>query len=129
MELGSDGAMGGAAVVRARGRRSVAAVPGRLNFSASETAKILRLGRGSDRGLGALVAAGLLTPIPWGKRTRFSLEEIQRVAREGFRPAAGLVRRPSNRRRKGRVDPAALRALDVETLRPASPPAREAVAP
>ena len=88
---------------------------GRLVVSKREAARLLGIGRG--RTLGKLLRSGRLRAVPWGRGERIPLEEIQRVAREGFPAPAGTSPRPSRpRRRKPACDPAALRRLDVGRL-------------
>ncbi len=85
----------------------------RLVLSKREAADLLGVDRG--RTMGELIRSGQLRPIPWGKGQRIPLEEVQRLAREGFKtPGAKL--RPSRPRRAGKADPAALRKLDLDTL-------------
>lgn len=86
----------------------------RLVLSRREAAFLLGVDRGST--LGELIRSGQLRTIPWGRGERISLEEVQRLAREGFR-LAGAKPRPSNSRRKASADPAALRKLDLDVLR------------
>lgn len=68
-----------------------------------------------DATLDAAVKAGALRLIPWGRHLRIPAEDVARVAREGFT----VVPRPRARARRhpGSTDPAALRNLDIETLR------------
>ncbi len=85
----------------------------RLVLSKREAADLLGVDRG--RTMGELIRSGQLRPIPWGKGQRIPLEEVQRLAREGFK-ATGAKPRASHSRRKGKADPAALRKLDLDTL-------------
>lgn len=92
-----------------------------LSCSARETCRLLGIGRGKGRGLRELVELGALHPVPWlNGRVRFSLEEIQRVAREGVIPGG----RPSRARsapRRGAPPPGVgsrIKAIDVEALSP-----------
>jgi excisionase family DNA binding protein len=82
-------------------------------LSKREAAHLLGIDRG--RTLGELLRSGQLRAVPWGRGERIPLEEVQRLAREGW-AAAGEKPRPSHRRRKPRADPAALRRLDVDRL-------------
>jgi hypothetical protein len=64
-----------------------------------------------------LKRSGRLRLVPAGNRMRIPLEDVQRVAREGFTLNEKPVRtRPSRQRGPGVVDPDALRRLDVERL-------------
>jgi hypothetical protein len=87
-----------------------------LLLSAREAAGLLAVGRGKGRGLRALVELGALHPVPWiGGRVRYSLDEIQRIAREGVPPGAMKVRASRRRARRGPVGDveARIRALEV----------------
>lgn len=90
----------------------------RLVVSKREAARLLGIDRG--RTLGALLKSGQLRSVPWGRGQRVPLEEVQRLAREGFRSPTGSQRSPS-RRKSGVVDPAALRKLDLDTLTGGAP--------
>lgn len=69
-----------------------------------------------------LKRSGRLRLVPAGNRRRIPLEDVQRVAREGFTLNEKPVRtRPSRRRAWGVIDPDALRRLDVERLGEARP--------
>lgn len=88
---------------------------GPLVVSKREAARLLGIDRG--RTLGALLRAGQLRTVPWGRGSRIPLEEVQRLAREGFSAPEGVTPRPSHaRRRPGQCDPAALRRLDLDRL-------------
>jgi excisionase family DNA binding protein len=85
----------------------------RLVLSKREAAHLLGVDRG--RTLGELLRSGQLRAVPWGKGERIPLEEVQRLAREGFR-APGAKPRASHPRRKAKTDPVALRKLDLGDL-------------
>ncbi len=91
----------------------------RLVLSKREAAHLLGIDRG--RTLGDLLRSGQLHAVPWGKGERIPLEEVQRLAREGYR-VAGKQPRPSNPRHRSRqCDPEALRKLSIDDLVEASP--------
>lgn len=74
---------------------------------------------GTDRATVAnLVRTGILRAVPWGDtRIRIPLAEIQRIAAEGWTQTPTGRPRPSRpTRSRSRVDPEALRKLDVNTL-------------
>jgi len=76
-----------------------------------------RLGVCRNRTLPALIRAGLIRVVPWGKGTRIPLAEIERLAREGYEGDPTTPRAPrAARSRPGRCDPDALRSLDVSKL-------------
>lgn len=85
----------------------------RLVLSKREAAHLLGVDRG--RTLGELLRSGQLRAVPWGKGERIPLEEVQRLAREGFK-AGGAKPRPSHPRRKAKANPAELRKLDLDSL-------------
>ena len=90
-----------------------------LALSRRKSARLLGVGRGQTIDL--LIRTGRLRLIPFGRGYRIPLEDVQRVAREGFTLDGVPVRTRSSRRRAaGLVDPEALRRLDVESLRRAS---------
>ncbi len=68
-----------------------------------------------------LVRRGLLREVPWGDARRIPLEEIEQLARTGWRLDGPAPRRRTSRR-AGQCDPDALRRLDVETLGPGGRP-------
>jgi len=72
----------------------------------------LGVGHGS---LAQLAKAGRVRVIPWGKRLKIPITEVERLAREGVPESR---RRPRVRRAPAACafDPAALRALRVEDL-------------
>ena len=55
---------------------------GRAPLSIAQTAK--RLGISTSRTLLPGIAAGLVVTIPWGRRRRITIDEIERLEREGF---------------------------------------------
>ncbi len=75
-----------------------------LVLSLREAAKLLHIDRGST--LLDLIRAGRLRPVPWGRRQRIPLEEVQRLAREGFSTADGEVSRVVSRPRRVAAAPA-----------------------
>ncbi len=83
-----------------------------LALSFREAARLLKIDRATT--LHALVAAGRLTPIPWGHRQRLPLEQVQELARTGFT----LDGKPARaRKRRGVPAPgvgARIRDLEVE---------------
>lgn len=85
-----------------------------LALSRRQAARLLRVDRGAT--LDELVRRGLLREIPWGKGRRIPLEDVERLAREGFAAEGARPRRRPVSRRPGVCDPEALRRLDVETL-------------
>jgi excisionase family DNA binding protein len=66
-----------------------------LALTFREAARLLRIDRNST--LHELIRRGLLRPVPWGKGQRIPLEEVQRLAREGFtvngKPSRAVSRR------------------------------------
>lgn len=80
-----------------------------------EAGRLLGIDRNRDGTLGELVRLGYLHPIPWGRGTRFSVEELQELARTGWRLSGRPVRRTTSARR-GTCDPGALRKLRGEDL-------------
>jgi hypothetical protein len=62
-----------------------------------------------------LVRMGLLREVPWGEGRRIPLEEIERLARTGWKLDGPTPRRRASRK-GGQCDPDALRRLDVEAL-------------
>jgi hypothetical protein len=76
-----------------------------------QAALILRIDRGAT--LHQLIRQGDLTPVPWGKRKRIPLEQIQALARRGFT----ISRKPSravSRARRSSGAGAVLRIRDLE---------------
>jgi hypothetical protein len=63
-----------------------------LAVSWREAGRLLGVDRNRGGTLGEMVRSGVLRPIPWGCGSRFSLEDIQRVARTGWRPSGRRVR-------------------------------------
>jgi len=85
----------------------------KLALSFREAAKALGIDR--NRLLRSLIREGKLRTIPWGKRTRIPLAEVERLAREGF--SLGSRAKPrAQRGRPARQDPEALRKLDLTKL-------------
>lgn len=84
-----------------------------LAVSYREAARLLGIDRGST--LSALVARGVVRSVPWGKRSRIPLAEVERLASEGFtlppKPAARAGGRGARR-----ADSEALRTLDLDAL-------------
>jgi len=87
--------------------------------------KLLHSKRGAGRLLGIdhsgeamefLIRTSRLRLVPFGRGFRIPLEDIQRVAREGFSFHGRPQRVRSSRPRSGVADPDALRRLDVESL-------------
>jgi hypothetical protein len=79
--------------------------------------------RGAARALGIrpatvplLIRRQLLTEIPWGSTMRIPRADVERLAREGWTLAGPAPRRRAVRRH-GTCDAAAIRALDIESLR------------
>lgn len=66
--------------------------------------------------LADLIRRRIVRTVPWGAGRRIPLEEIERLAREGW-TLDGLAPRRRARVKPGRCDPDALRALDVSSLR------------
>jgi hypothetical protein len=85
-----------------------------LAVSRRKAARLLRIDRGAT--LDQLVRRGLLREIPWGSGRRIPLEDVERLAREGFAAEGTRPRRRTVSRRPGVCDPDALRRLDFETL-------------
>ena len=85
-----------------------------LALSRRRAAQLLRIDRGDT--LDQLIRRGLLREIPWGKGKRIPLEDVERLAREGFTAEGTRPRRRPVSRKPGVCDPDALRRLDVETL-------------
>lgn len=81
-----------------------------LALSYREAARLLRVDRATT--LHDLIDHGFLTPIPWGKRQRIPLEQIQQLARTGFSVAG----EPSvARSRPRRASPTGrIRDLEIE---------------
>jgi hypothetical protein len=91
-----------------------------LALSKREAARLLGIDRGAT--LDHLIRTGRVHLVPWGRGHRIPLEDVQRVAREGFTFHDKPVRtRLSRRRTPGLVDPDALRRLDVERLGEVAP--------
>lgn len=86
----------------------------RLVVSKREAAHLLGIDRG--RTLGELLRSGRLRAIPWGRGERIPLEEVQRLAREGFTSPSAKPRASKVQRRSRFVDPEALRKLDLDEL-------------
>ena len=85
-----------------------------LVISKREAARLLGIDRGGT--LGALLAAGLLRQVPWGKSTRIPFAEVERLASQGFKlPAKALKARGVGRAGR-RADAEELRHLDLDTL-------------
>lgn len=83
-----------------------------LLYSARQSDRLLKVAKGTSM---ALYRGGVLRGTPWiGGRVRFSLEELQRLAREGVTPTG----RPSRRRVKGPAGNVAeaIRAIDLGAL-------------
>lgn len=70
-----------------------------LALTYREAARLLRIDRGST--LAELIRAGRLRPVPWGKRNRIPLEQVQELARTGF-TVAGKPSRAVSRPRRAR---------------------------
>lgn len=91
-----------------------------LLVSAREAAQLLGVGRGKGRGLRALVEDGHLHPLPWlGGRVRYSLAEIQHLAREGIVEGGRPSRPRTATARRGAPAPGVgdrIRAIDLEAL-------------
>jgi hypothetical protein len=81
----------------------------RLALSFREAARALRIDR--TKTLHALIDAGSLVPVPWGRGQRIPFEQVEQLARVGFRldakPAVSRARRPAST--AGRI-----RDLEVE---------------
>lgn len=88
---------------------------GRLALSRRAAARLLGIDRGAT--LDQLVRRGLLRPVPWGAGERIPLEQVEQLARTGFTLEGKGRRRLAARAKPGATDPAALRRLDVESLR------------
>ena len=73
---------------------------------------------GIDRAtVASLVKSGVLRAVPWGRAIRIPLVEVERLAREGWSQTPTGRPRPSRpTRSRSRVDPDALRKLDVNSL-------------
>jgi excisionase family DNA binding protein len=67
-----------------------------LALSYREAAKLLRIDRSST--LHELIDAGLLRPVPWGRRKRIPLEQVQQLARTGYTVNGKPGRARSHRR-------------------------------
>lgn len=71
--------------------------------------------------MGSLVKSGRLALIPWPGGHRVSLEDVQRVAREGVTAGGRPARLRPSRKRTGTFDPNALRRLDVDAVKGGRP--------
>lgn len=91
----------------------------RLVLSRREAARLLGIDRGET--LGELLSTGQLRTVPWGRGLRIPLEEVQRLARDGWRKAGAKPRASKLQRRAGVCDPAALRKLDLDSLAAVKP--------
>jgi hypothetical protein len=92
-----------------------------LALSKRAAARLLGIDH-SGEAMAYLVREKRLRMVPFGRRYRIPLEDVQRVAREGFELAGRRQRVRASRRRSGLVDPEALRRLDVEALTPGGRP-------
>lgn len=81
-----------------------------LALTYREAARLLRIDRGST--LSELIRAGRLRPVPWGKRNRIPLEQVQELARTGF-TVAGKPSRAISRPRRAALG-GRIRDLEVE---------------
>lgn len=64
--------------------------------------------------IGDLVRRGLIREVPWGNRRRIPLEEVERLAREGWTLDAPSPRRRAERAPKDAA--AAIRAIKLDEL-------------
>lgn len=88
--------------------------PPKLAVSKREAARLLGIDRGAT--LAALVRAGRLRLVPWGKTTRIPLTDVHRLVETGF-TISGAPPRARRERGRARVgDPAAVRAIDIDSL-------------
>lgn len=84
-----------------------------LALSYREAAQLLRIDRG--RTLHALIASGQLRRVPWGTGWRIPLDEVQRLAREGYTVAGRPGRAVSRPRRAAAGGAGArIRAIEIE---------------
>jgi hypothetical protein len=88
-----------------------------LAISLSRADALLGARHGTVAGL---IRAGRLRAIPWGPRSRVLVADLERVAAEGFTAELARPRAPRARRPSG-GDAAAIRAIDLDSLRRSTP--------